>query len=54
VEVLRNRGILSEEGYTALGREVAEIVADAVKFGDASELPSLAQIRGAVFSYDTI
>jgi len=53
-EVLRTRGILSEEGYAALRREVAEIVADAVKFGDASELPDPAQIRGAVFSYDTI
>jgi TPP-dependent pyruvate/acetoin dehydrogenase alpha subunit len=48
-DMLRKRGILSDEVQTALGREVSGIVADAVKFGDASELPSPNQIRGAVF-----
>lgn len=49
-DALRKRGIVSEEGYTALVREVSEIVADAVVFADKSELPSPSQIRDAVFS----
>jgi pyruvate dehydrogenase E1 component alpha subunit len=50
VAVMRSLGLLSEDDYAALEQEVAQIVVEAVKFGDASELPSVSQIRGAVFA----
>ena len=50
IKVMRDGGTLDDERYAAIDREVNQMVAEAVAFADASELPNPSQIPGAVFA----